>query len=203
MNTFNCEQFVYNKADFERDIMKWFEGLPPKALKGVIDDSMDKPKCFKTSVLKRIIKYKTNQNNWWIDEFEALTPFEKAREQEEMIEIWKMGIMVARTFYTEVYTKKENYEENAEDDEETLIQKAVDSWFYDALAESEEKLEKGEINENQYLIRCKNMKAHKEQTEELFNVCTCTVLCRQNRGRVNGEDADLLRFMCLPCGFLN
>jgi len=203
-STFECEQFIYTKNRFERDIMTWIETPSAKVIKNIIDEDFEnKPKCLRTAVYKRILNYK-NTKCWWIENFELLTQNEREKQQEEMIIIWKLGRNLCKAFYiqrwNDCWDLNDDYDGNNDDSD---IQKAIDSYFYNTLAEFEAELEKEEINEQQFITRCNNMKDHKEILGDLLNVCVCSVICRYNKGTTNDEQpTDVLRIMCMPCGFI-
>jgi hypothetical protein len=202
MNTIECDTFIYEMKDFERDIMMWFEPMTARFLKDKIEEEIvAKPKCFRNAIYKRFLNYK-NGKYWWI--VDSLTPFDKEQEREELLAIWKMGINHAKGFYLSCYDDKEDKNED-ENDERPEILRAIDSWFYEALTEFETKLEKGEINEHQFIIRCNNLKKHKKQVEELLGACVCSAMGRQNKCSIGNPDSpvvDVFRIICLPCGFL-
>jgi hypothetical protein len=198
METVECEVFCYNKEEFERDIMTWFNPFPAKNLKEIIDIELDKkPKSFRQQVYRRMLNYKNNKN-WWIDR--DVTLFQKEQEREELLAIWKFGIETAKDFYLSCF--KETHQTVSDD--KTEIQRAIDSWFYKTLADFDLKLEAEEINEQQYITRCDNMKHDKIQTENLLSACVCSAIGRQNRGIIQGsnEPIDMFRIICMPCGFL-
>ena len=200
MNTIECEVFVYEMEEFERDIMVWFEPMTAKVLKEYIDEELNsKPKCFRNAVYKTILNFK-NKKYWWINC--ALTPFSKEQEREELMAIWKMGIDYAKGYYLLQY---ENKQQDDEDDERPEILRAIDSWFHEKLAEYETKLEKGEINEQKYITICNNMKKHKQIMEDLQSACVCSAIGRQNRARIGEVEVsvNVFRIICMPCGFLN
>jgi len=200
--TFECEQFIYDKADFERDIMCWVKIPPAKDLKRLIDEDFRlKPKCFRTAVYKRILNYKTETGRWWIENWKLLTTCQREQEQEELTAIWKMGRDLCRNFYLQQW---DDSSESDDDDDEDDTKKAVNFHFYSTLEKFEEQLEKEEINEQQFITRCNNMKDHKKQLETLFNACACSTMCRHNQAMIgeSTELTDVLRIICMPCGFL-
>ena len=203
MNTIECEVFVYEMEEFERDILGWFDNLTAKQIKEyiTIDGELNKkPKCFRDAVYKRILNYK-NGKWWWIRE--NLSPFEKEQEREELIAIWKLGIDFSKGFYLSCYADEPKDED--EDEERPEILRAIDSWFHKALTIKETKLEKGEINEQKYITICNNMKKHKQIMEDLQSACVCSAIGRQNRARIGEVEVsvNVFRIICMPCGFLN
>ena len=200
MENIECEVFCYTEKEFEREIMLWFEFIPAINLKENIDIELEtRPKCFRMAVYRRLLNFK-NQKDWFISMSE-LTPFEKEQERDELLTIWKMGIEMTKDFYLNRYESK--YPKD-EDNEKSEIQKAIDSWFYETLTENETKLEKGEINEQQYIIICNNMKHDKRRKEDLLSACVCSAIGRQNKARIGGSESisDMFRIICMPCGFL-
>ena len=201
------EQFIYDKADFERDIMCWVAVPPAKEMKRMIDvDFATKPKCFRNTVYRRILNYKTKTGRWWVEGWKLLTPYQQQQEQEELIAIWKMGIDLCRNFYIQCYEDKHPDEEEDEEGEveDGNQQRALDFHFYECLEKFEGELEKEEINEQQFITRCNNMRDHKKQLENLLRACVCSTMCRHNQAYINGntERKDVVRFVCMPCGFL-
>jgi len=189
MTTIECEMFLYTKEEFERDIMVSLKVYSAKELKEIIDEQLEeKSKNFRTSVFKRILNQQNNKK-WWIGN--CLTNFEKTQEQEEFVAIWKMSIYSQRGFYLSCYEDKK-------------LPEAIDSWFHNTLEEGETKLKEGKINEQQYINYCNNLKDGKERTQDLLNVCICSVIGRQNRARIGKSDGpivDIFRITCMPCGF--
>jgi len=201
MNTIECEMFIYDKDDFGKEIMCWFSVWNAKGLKEQIDSVMEhKPKCFRNACLKRILNYQ-NGKDWFINhENNVVSPFQKSQEAEELMELWKFSRHHQIGYYLSCYeTKQKN-----EDDDRTELQKAIDDWFYTQLADQEDELEKGLMNEQQYITVCNNLSTGKERAEDLLSACICSAIGRQNRARVGTPDSieeDVFRIICLPCGF--
>jgi len=205
MSNAECEVFIYEKKEFERDIMCWFKVWTPIQLKRQLDNEIgDEVNCFKAAVYKRILNFKYG-NDWFIST-RALTSVEKQKEREELLAIWKFGINSSKGFYLACYEDRQvdEDEDDDDDDERPEISRAIDVWFYGALTEADTKLEKGEINEQQYITRCNNMKKDKKITEDLLSACICSAMGRQNKATIGEADVkvDVFRIICLPCGFL-
>jgi len=205
MSNTECEIFIYEKKEFERDIMCWFKVWTAIELKRQLDNEIGyEVNCFKAAVYKRILNFKYG-NDWFIST-RALTSVEKQKEREELLAIWKFGINSSKGFYLASYEDRQIDENEYEDDDEERpeILRAIDYWFYVALTEADTELEKEEINENQYLIRCNNMKKHKKIVEDLLSACVCSAIGRQNKATIGEAEVacDVFRIICLPCGFL-
>jgi hypothetical protein len=208
METFNCETFTYDKDDYERDILIWISAFAVPKIKEIIDyEIKEKPKCFRTEVFRKILNQQ-NGKSWWIKNDDSCTPFEKEQEREILLAIWKISRTLMRSFYIEHYDKLINT------GKKTIVpeyvtkyhQQAINSWFYDALEETEKKIEKGEINEQKYITICNNMRRSKKKSEDLLNACCCSAMGRQNKASIGEPDApptDVFKIVCLPCGFLN
>jgi len=202
MMNYDCEMFIYDKEDFETQVMCWFKFWNAKDIKEYIDEEIcDSLKPFKTAVYKRILNQK-NGKDWFIST-RVLSQVEKEKEREELITIWKLSIKTQKDFYLT------NYEMNPdEDDDEDRpdFLKGMDAWFYETLEGYEKDLEQEKINEQEYITRCNNMRIDKKKTEDLLSACICSVMGRQNKARIGGPDApisDVFRILCMPCGFLN
>lgn len=204
MNTIECEIFVYDKEDFETNVMLWFKYQDAKSIKEFIEEEIsDNLRPYKTAVYRRILNYK-NGKDWFISTRD-LSQVEKEKERDELIAIWKLSVKSQKAFYETNYEVKPDKDDDEDEDRPDYL-KGVDAWFYEALAGVETELEKGEINEQDFITRCNNMKRDKQKTEDLLSACICSVLGRQNKARIGGPDApisDVFRIICMPCGFLN
>jgi hypothetical protein len=204
MSNTECEVFIYEKWEFERAIMCWFKHWTAIELKRQLDNEIGyEVNCFKTAVYKRILNFK-NGKDWFIST-RALTSVEKQKEREELLAIWKFGINCSKGFYLASYEYRQVDEDDDDDEERPEISRAIDYWFYVALKEADTELETENINENQYLIRCNNMKKHKKIVEDLLSACVCSAMGRQNKARIGEADVnvDVFSIICLPCGFLD
>lgn len=205
MENIECEVFCYEENEFERDIMRWFKPIPAMYIKMFIDEELEsKPSCFRKAVYKRILNFK-NEKDWFIS-MRELTQLEKEQECEELFAIWKIGIQHAKDYYLSCYESNQHDEEENEDEDEERpkLLRAIDSWFFKTLTEFDTELEKGKINEQEYITRCNNMKNHKKITEDLLTVCLCSAIGRQNKARIGDADTytNMFRIICMPCGFL-
>jgi len=178
-STINCDVFTYTKLEMEITIMIYFKPSIIPVLKKIIDDDYDGySQKIRKNIWKRILQY-INGFDWWeCDNNQNLAT--------ELVLIWKLAISLMKGFF-----------ENGEGLVETFQRELA---FWDL------ELEQEKINEQRYIEISNSIRDRKDETEELMNVCVCSLIGKMNQATItiNGESRPnqlVFRVMSLPCGW--
>jgi hypothetical protein len=74
--------------------------------------------------------------------------------------------------------------------------KEPEDFYHEILERLKVKLDKNEINENEYLIKCNNMNNDLKYDKQLLGMCTCNMISSFVK---RDDDTILLHIVSLPC----
>jgi hypothetical protein len=178
MSIDECDVFSYTKVEMELHL-SFITCFDAPKIKEIIDNLVRADDETKKNIYRRVLKCKMFQD-WWQTENEKSLAI-------ELTHIWKVCRKLMSWFY-----------ESEED--------GIDGKAYRDLSELEKELEDDKINEQQYIVRCNQLRDTKNREEKILDACPCSLLGNINECVSEEDDGTkthykIFRVMCLPCGW--